>query len=301
MEMTRTIGVGQTSRGSGRPRIIPPSSSSRRRGICQGTRRDMILIGLSSIASMYGVQGGRAVADVVGDEDSPALLETTDRVFLDIGICPQGYKKDRRLGDRSILCDNPESLGRVVIDLYGGVAPNTVENFKHMIDSNALVGTMVNRCFPGQFIVAGQQGSHRMGFMEVPDSIVSNSDILDPSAFRLRHDRPGMVSLNLSQNLDDDYIKSRQKYTEMSFLITTGPGPVPSLDEQNIVFGRVSEGLDVISRVAEVPTFKPNKSLQVFTDLAAAVGDDRLTKKAAIYGKLLTPVVFLQTGILPKG
>jgi len=253
---------------------------------------------------MIGMMG--VVSDALASEDEGRIsqqsmpdLEVTDRVFMDVGLCTKGYKKDRRLGDASILCDEPESLGRIVIDLYGRVAPDTVGNFKRLVESGALVGTVVNRSFPGEFIAAGQQGSHRMGFLEVPQGIESNSDLLNPSAFKLRHDRPGMVSLNLSENMDEDYVRNRKNYTEMSFLITTGPGPVPRLDEQNIVFGRVSEGLDVISRIAEVPTFKPNKSLQVFTDLAAAVGDDRLTKKAAIYGKPLTPVVFLGSGVLP--
>jgi peptidyl-prolyl cis-trans isomerase B (cyclophilin B) len=236
--------------------------------------------------------------DGAGRQLETPELEVTDRVFMDLGLCTKGYKKDRRLGDASILCDDPESLGRIVIDLYGGVAPSTVKNFKRLIESGALEGTVVNRSFPGEFIAAGQQGSHRMGYLEAPQGIDSNSDLLNPSAFRLRHDRAGMVSLNLSENMDEEFVRNRKNYTEMSFLITTGPGPVPRLDEQNIVFGRVSRGLDVISRIAEVPTFKANKSLQVFTDLAAAVGDDRLTKKAATYGKPLTPVVFQKTGVL---
>lgn len=256
------------------------------------------MIGMTSLVAYD------ALAEVDGDRQQEGVLvpqvQTTDRVFLDLGLCPSGYKKDRRLGDPSILCDDPESLGRIVIDLYGSIAPNTVENFKRLVESGALVGTVVNRSFPGEFIAAGQQGSHRMGYLEVPDSIVSNPDVLDPSAFKLRHDRAGVVSLNLSENMDEEFVRNRKNYTEMSFLITTGPGPVPRLDEQNIVFGRVTEGLDVISRVAEVPTFRPNKSLQVFTDLAAAVGDDRLVKKAATYGKPLTPVVFQKTGLLPQ-
>lgn len=264
------------------------------RRICRATRRDLVMLGMTSL--VYDA----LAEDGAERQQERSNLETTDRVFLNIGLCANGYKKDRRLGDPSILCDDPESLGRIVIDLYGGVAPNTVDNFKRLVESRALVGTVVNRSFPGEYIVAGQQGSHRMGFLEAPENIASNPDILSPAAFKLRHDRPGMVSLNLSENMDEEYVRNRKNYTEMSFLITTGPGPVPRLDEQNIVFGRVSEGLDVIARITEVPTFKPNKSLQVFTDLAAAVGDDRLTKKAATYGKLLTPVVIQETGVLPK-
>ena len=95
-----------------------------------------------------------------------------------------------------------------------------------------------------------------------------NGDLLKSSSFQLRHARPGTVSLNLGKNSDDDFYRNRPGYVELGFLITTGPGPVPSLDEENIVFGRVSSGLDVVTRISEVSTFKENKSLQVFTDLA---------------------------------
>lgn len=45
------------------------------------------------------------------------------------------------------------------------------------------------------------------------------------------------------------------------------PGPVPRLDESNIVFGRVLEGLDTVGAIAKVPTFKPSqqsKQMNVF-------------------------------------
>ena len=67
------------------------------------------------------------------------------------------------------------------------------------------------------------------------------------------------------------------------------------------MFGRVSSGLDVVTRISEVSTFKENKSLQVFTDLATVLGDDRVQKKQGIYGKPLTPVVFTKTGVVGEG
>ena len=110
---------------------------------------------------------------------------------------------------------------------------------------------------------AGRQGSKRMGELEVPfDLLPSNNEVTTATSFALRHLRPGeahlhavfcclqnwvgacmlisvacagapgTVSLNLSQN--DDYPELRQapNYRDAEFLITTGPGPVPSLDGQ---------------------------------------------------------------------
>ncbi len=43
-----------------------------------------------------------------------------------------------------------------------------------------------------------------------------------------------------AENEDDDYIRFGKGYRNLSLLITTGPGPVPSLDGENIVVGQVS-------------------------------------------------------------
>ena len=80
------------------------------------------------------------------------------------------------------------------------------------------------------------------------------------------------------------------KYRNAEFLITTGPGPVPDLDGGNIVFGRVIEGMDTISRISEVPVFSPSEKLQVLNSLAKAVGDDRAAKARSSWGKPIQPV-----------
>lgn len=59
------------------------------------------------------------------------------------------------------------------------------------------------------------------------------------------------------------------------FLVTTGPAPVPSLDGEAIVFGRVDQGLGTVTAVANVPTFRPPQRVAVMNDLANAFGDGR--------------------------
>ena len=51
------------------------------------------------------------------------------------------------------------------------------------------------------------------------------------------------MSLALGANDDNAEIKAQREFRNTEFLITTGPGPVPSLDGQNIVFGRCACGL----------------------------------------------------------
>ena len=69
--------------------------------------------------------------------------------------------------------------------------------------------------------------------------------------------------------------------TTAGFRITTGPGPVPSLDGANVVVGRVTAGLDVVASVARTPTFAPLPSARSWNSLAAALGDGRAAKARA--------------------
>jgi peptidyl-prolyl cis-trans isomerase B (cyclophilin B) len=114
----------------------------------------------------------------------------------------------------------------------------------------------------------------------------------------LKHDvcshqqRPGTVSLVLS---DSD--KSTQR-GRSQFLITTGPAPVPSLDGEAIVFGRVEQGLATITTVANVPTFRPPQRVAVMNDLASAFGDGRAQSARAVWSKPLAPVVIVACGTL---
>ena len=43
------------------------------------------------------------------------LSHTNLQVFLDIGLCPEGLRSDRTLGDASAICTDATPLGRVTI------------------------------------------------------------------------------------------------------------------------------------------------------------------------------------------
>lgn len=90
--------------------------------------------------------------------------------------------------------------------------------------------------------MAGRQGRKDKGEVTPPLKLVRNSETVDSRAFELRHSRAGIVSLCLSENDDDDGIKLDPNYHNVEFMITTGPGPCPQLDNKNIVFGSVLEG-----------------------------------------------------------
>ncbi|OMO89242.1 hypothetical protein COLO4_19843 [Corchorus olitorius] len=73
-----------------------------------------------------------------------------------------------------------------------------------------------------------------------------NTETVDSKEFLLKHSRSGVVSLYLSEIDDDDEVELNSDYRNLEFLITTGPGPCPQLDNNNIVFGTVHEGIKVL-------------------------------------------------------
>eukprot|EP01023_Acetabularia_acetabulum_P041356 TRINITY_DN4029_c0_g2_i1.p1 TRINITY_DN4029_c0_g2~~TRINITY_DN4029_c0_g2_i1.p1 ORF type:complete len:274 (-),score=28.40 TRINITY_DN4029_c0_g2_i1:166-987(-) len=224
--------------------------------------------------------------------------EITDKVFIEIGLCPEAQRQDRMLGDKSILCFEPEQLGRIVIGLYGNLVPKTVHNFMRMIEDGQYDGTTFNRLLPGEFIQAGQQGSKRMGQVENPKGLVSNDEVLNSKSFRLKHYYPGTVSLSLSTNTDEIYITDQKDYRNTEFLITTGPGPVPSLDGNELVFGKVLDGMSIVAEIANVPTYAPPQRVKAMNQLASFIGDDRAQRAKRTWSKPQKAIVITNTGIM---
>ncbi|KAJ1440099.1 Cyclophilin-type peptidyl-prolyl cis-trans isomerase domain [Sesbania bispinosa] len=234
----------------------------------------------------------------------PPNITITDRVFMDFSLCPNYFLPNRTLGDTiSTLCSDSTLLGRVVLGLYGNLLPLTVSNFKSLClastsDSSSYKNTLVHKVFPGRYFLAGRQGRPDKGEVRPPHDLPRNTETVDPKAFELTHSGPGVVSLSLSENDDDQEIKLDPSYRNVEFLITTGPGPCPQLDNKNIVFGTVLEGLDVITSIASIPTYQPSERIRQFNDLAEFFGDERAQNARAIWNRPLTTVYISDCGEL---
>ncbi|KAA8535281.1 hypothetical protein F0562_030284 [Nyssa sinensis] len=230
----------------------------------------------------------------------PADTTITDRVFMDFSICPS-YFLNRNLGDELSLCTDSEPIGRLVFGLYGNLVPVTVSNFKAMCNGSSgstYKGTLVQKIFPGQFFMAGRQGRRDKGEVKPPLDLVRNTETVDSRAFVLGHSRPGVLSLSLSENDDDDEIKFNPNYHNVEFLITTGPGPCPQLDNKNIVFGTVLEGLDIVTAIASIPTYKPGERIRQYNDFAEFLGDERAKNARAIWDRPLKTLYISDCGEL---
>ena len=121
--------------------------------------------------------------------------------------------------------------GEFVTELYASQAPMTVENFVNLARAGFYDGTTFHRVIPGFMAQGGDPTGTGTGGPGYTFGDEFNAD--------LRHDAPGVLSMaNAGANTNGS-----------QFFITFGP--TPHLDGRHSVFGRVVEGMDVVSSIRE--------------------------------------------------
>jgi cyclophilin family peptidyl-prolyl cis-trans isomerase len=121
--------------------------------------------------------------------------------------------------------------GEIVAELYADKVPLTVENFVNLSRSGFYDGTTFHRVIPGFMAQGGDPtGTGRGG---------PGYEFGDEFHPDLRHDGAGVLSMaNAGPGTNGS-----------QFFITYGP--TPHLDDRHSVFGRVVEGLEVLSSIRE--------------------------------------------------
>ena len=154
---------------------------------------------------------------------------------------------------RAILRTN---MGEIEVELLEGEAPRTVTTFVALATgavewttpagekSRAPLykGTLFHRVVPGALIQGGDPAGDGRGG---PGWRWRD----EASALALSHDRPGVLSM---ANAGPDSNGSQFFLTEV---------PLPDLDGRHAVFGWVTSGLDVITRIARTPRNQNDRPL----------------------------------------
>jgi cyclophilin family peptidyl-prolyl cis-trans isomerase len=132
---------------------------------------------------------------------------------------------------------------RIVIELKEDAAPLTVTNFKNLVSRHYYDGMRFHRVFPHQLLQTGDPKS-RHG--ETERSGTGGPGYTIPPEIRLKHDAGAVATSRLPDAINPTRVSNGSQ-----FYICIEP--MPDLNGQYTVFGRVIEGLDLLDAISGVP------------------------------------------------
>jgi cyclophilin family peptidyl-prolyl cis-trans isomerase/DNA-directed RNA polymerase subunit RPC12/RpoP len=153
------------------------------------------------------------------------------------GADPQKWKREQELRIQEAVADDLPRVrlvttkGEMVVELFENEAPNTVANFISLVEKGFYNGLTFHRVIP-DFVA---QGGDPLGNGTGGPGYFIAAEFDKPNA---RRHFPG--SLAMARSKDHDSAGSQ-------FYITYTPQP--HLDGQYTVFGRVIEGIDIVSKL----------------------------------------------------
>ena len=153
-------------------------------------------------------------------------------LILALALCATGIAQAE--GEDVVKIKIETNMGDIYADLDAKDAPKTVENFTTLAKKGFYDGIIFHRVIPGFMIQTGDPTGTGMG-----GPGYKFNDEFSPN---LKHDKAGVLSMaNAGPNTNGS-----------QFFITDAP--TPHLNNRHSVFGQVTQGLDVVKKIANAPT-----------------------------------------------
>jgi len=177
-----------------------------------------------------------------GEKTNKAESEKTDKAEADKKI----VNLERNIvKSQSNVVKLETSMGNIVIELNEQAAPVTVKNFLEYVDAGFYDGTIFHRVIPG-FMIQGGGFTEQMAKKETRDPII-NEARNGPSNIR------GSVAMARTNDPNSATAQFFINHSDNEFL--------NYVDENSAgyaVFGKVTEGMDVVDAIASVKTTTQN-------------------------------------------
>lgn len=132
-----------------------------------------------------------------------------------------------------------EGGGKISLELDATAAPNTVKNFKYLVNKGFYNGLIFHRVISGFMIQGGCPEGSGMGG---PGYHIKGEFGYNGISNPIKHKR-GVISMARAQHPDS---------AGSQFFIMHADAPY--LDGQYAAFGKVVEGMDIVDEIASVPT-----------------------------------------------
>ncbi|RFU69467.1 peptidylprolyl isomerase [Peribacillus saganii] len=158
------------------------------------------------------------------DEKKPASDDKTEE--------QSNYPDDVK--SKPVVTISMEDGGKITLELYPDVAPNTVANFISLIEKDFYNGVIFHRVIPGFMIQGGDPEGNGTGG---PDYSIAGEFSANDFENNLKHTR-GILSMARTQEPNS---------AGSQFFIMVADAP--SLDGAYAAFGKVLEGMDVVDEI----------------------------------------------------
>ena len=135
------------------------------------------------------------------------------------------------------------SLGTITLELNEDKAPETVRNFAEYVTSGHYDGTIFHRVIDGFMIQGG-------GFTKSMDQKETRAPIRNAAMNGLKNDR-GTIAMARTMIVDSATSQFFINLVDNDFLNFTSPTPQGF---GYAVFGKVTDGMDVVDQIAKVKT-----------------------------------------------
>ena len=131
-------------------------------------------------------------------------------------------------------------FGTMTAELYPEKAPKTVENFLSLVDQGFFSGLIFHRVIKGFMIQGGgfDESFEHVEAASIPGEFKANGFMANDL-----HHAPGVLSMARTQDPDSASSQFFIMHKDASYL-----------DAQYAGFGQVIEGMEIVDRIASVPT-----------------------------------------------